>query len=76
MDGTVNHMKKMKNNEMKISTKKTTTQDQVTLNIFSFLLGPFGLLVDFYVLLFLLKLIQSFLTRKPAKFLTVFLNQQ
>ena len=62
MDGTVNHMKKIKNNEMKISTKKTTTQDQVTLNIFSFLLGPFGLLVDFCILLFLLKLIQSSLT--------------
>ena len=53
----MHYLKIMKNNDMTIETKKTTTQDQVKLNIFSFLLGPIGLLVDFYILL--LKLIHS-----------------
>ena len=39
MDGTVNHVKYMKNNEMTIKTKKMTTQDQVTVKFFSFLPG-------------------------------------
>ena len=55
------YLKIMRNNEMAIKAKKMTTQDQVILNIFSFLLGqsdPLGYWLIF-ILLFLLKFIQS-----------------
>ena len=56
----MSYLKIVKNNEMTMKTKKTTTQDHVKLNIFFLLawaIGLFGLLVAFYTLL--LKLIQS-----------------
>ena len=55
------YLKIMRNNEMTIKAKKMTTQDQEILNIFSFLLGqsdPLGYR-SIFILLFLLKLIQS-----------------
>ena len=39
MESCITYLKIMKNNEMTIKTKKTTAQDQVKLNSFSFLLG-------------------------------------
>ena len=64
------YLKIMKNNEMTIKKNKKTTQDQATLNLPAWTSGPFGVLVDFNILLFLFKLLQSSGTRKPAIFLT------